>query len=269
MLIHSGAIIQITSIVETSKNQFNIKGKVISSGWEQYFQNVMLSSNTDLDLRCSFGQISAKENMQLLKQTLIGNKCITRLHLVDNGFGLSTAKDNMQLLKEALIENKSINILDLTGNDFGTGAKENMQFLTEALIKNKNITTLNLSTNSFGTGNKENMKLLKEVLIENKNITDLDLSWNHFGSVNDLEGGISLMLMREKSSGLTDKKNMQLLKEALIENYSITTLNLYKNGFGDPGAIEMRQLLMEILLESQLPHMTKAQMFKLLRNIFS
>ena len=196
VLIHSGAIIQITSLSETFKNQFYIKGKIISSGWKNYFQNLILSYNSKLDLS-------------------------------GNGFGLSQAKENMELLKEALIENKSITSLNLWDNGFGTGAKENMLLLLEALVENKSITSLNLNANGFGkAAAKENMQLFKDVLINNKSITSLDLGFNGFGKA-------------------TAKENMQLLKEALIENKSIKCLDLSGNGFSQEDKFNLKNMFGE------------------------
>ena len=260
VLIHSGAIIKIISIVENPKNQFYIKGKIICSGWKNYFQNFIMSSESNLNLTRNHIGKGAKENIQLLKEALIENNSITTLHLFGNDFGKG-ATENMQLLKEALIENKSITTLHLFGNDFGKGATENMQLLKEALLENKSIINFDLSFNNFGTGAKENMLLLKEALIENMSITNLELGGNYFGK----GAKENMLLLKEaliENKSITNlelggnyfgkgaKVNMQLLQEALIENRSITYLDLYNNNFGS-GAKENMQLLKEALIENK------------------
>ena len=180
VLIHSGAIIQITNINENPKNNFNIHGKIFSTGWKGYFQYVAMNTDlNELNLKDNHFGNGKIETMQFIKEAIIANKGIKELVLSNNSFGNGKI-EIMDLLKDSLIANESIKVLNLNNNCFGDGEIGNMQLLKEAIAKNKSRKLLYLFDNGFASAKKENMQLLKEALMENNSIEELDLGWNKF-----------------------------------------------------------------------------------------
>lgn len=193
VLIHSGSILQITSITEDKEraDQFLIKGKIISSGWKGYFQYVIMGimkndwNELNLDNN-GFGE-GGNENMKLLKEALIENKSIVELKLSLNNFGEGEI-ENIQILKEIMAENASIKALYLNNNGFGNGKIENMMALKMGLADCRNVEFLYLAGNGFGK-KMENLLILKEGLKENKSLKELYLYNNEL----KLEDQIDLM----------------------------------------------------------------------------
>ena len=261
ILIHNEVILQTTKIVENPKNQFQIYGKIISSGWKGFFQYVLMNPDLkELNLSSNDFGNGNSENMRFFKEALACNKTIVTLDLNNNNFG-SGSIENLMLLKEALLENKSIIELNLNKNGLGKGSNDNLRLLKEAIIGNENIAQLNLADNQFCFGDKENMRLLKEILKENKYVKYINLGYNGFGQGNQENMKLLKEALFENKSiisidlcgnnfGKGDKQNLKLLKEAIVGNKLLKCLHICDNDFG-LGEIKNMNILMETLIENK------------------
>jgi len=280
-LIKSGSLTEITKIEKINENRIHIYHLVYEKGvdaineyeamgreisMEPEIKNKILKllnekSNISRDLeKLKLGTID-QHVMKTVMKALIQNKSSPTVYLNENNLGIGNP-ENVNLLFEMLIQHENINYLGLSRNHFGKGKIENMRALSKFLTHTEKITKIGLEHNKFGKGDVENMRLLAKSLGKNHSVRLVEFDKNGIGKGN-LEniklfseifiknGKIKELNLRKNHLGDEGSdKNLKILVEALIQNKTITTLDLSSNNFCY-GNEENIKLLCQLLLENK------------------
>ena len=108
--------LKVEEIIAEKENIFKVKLKLVSFGWESFFEYLGKDfEGCALDLSSNnLGNFMENQVMALSRALLI-NQTIMTLHLEDNGLGNGTT-ENMKILAETLIKNQTITNFYLEGN---------------------------------------------------------------------------------------------------------------------------------------------------------
>merc|ERR1712070_132692 len=126
--------------------------------------------------------------------------------------------DGVRQLVSFLLENKTLRVLDLRRNELGA---EGAKHVGKLLASDCQMTRLNLSGNRIGeNGNIKGAKAIADALLRNRMLNSIDL--NHNGLVGEA---------------------LVKLGEALDQNATLETINLFHSTWDQPASYKFHQIL--------------------------
>ena len=201
--------------------------------------------------------------MRTLANALIVNKTLEKLDVSNNGIG----NQGVASLANALMENQTLTSLHLGSNLIGDVGIEK---LANALIVNKSLTHLDVSNNNIGN---QGLKVLIDALEQNQTITNVNLNDNKSITYTGIDALVNFSMTNTslaqlyvnktdfietfrnikkkfETSDVVDLPNKSItnvissmIASILMQNKTVTELNLSSNQIGDDGIEKLANAL--------------------------